>query len=85
MTERQRKILDEKRQQITEFEKKAKEALAEAAVHATYYVQGQEYRFNGSLENQLQSAFEILVRNTYSYLSYMEEPVPVKKRERYDL
>jgi hypothetical protein len=78
LTERQRKILDEKRQQITEFEKKAKEALAEAALHATYYVQGQEYRFNGSLENQLQSAFEILVRNTYSYLSYMEEPVPVK-------
>lgn len=78
LTERQRKILDEKRQQISEFEKKAQEALAEAALHATYFVQGQEYRFNGSLENQLQSAFEILVRNTYSYLSYIEEPVPVK-------
>lgn len=78
LTEQQRKILDEKRQQISEFEKKAQEALAEAALHATYFVQGQEYRFNGSLENQLQSAFEILVRNTYSYLSYIEEPVPVK-------
>lgn len=78
LTERQRKILDEKRQQISEFEKKAQEALADAALHATYFVQGQEYRFNGSLENQLQSAFEILVRNTYSYLGYIEEPVPVK-------
>ncbi|MEW5321281.1 BREX system P-loop protein BrxC [Geobacillus thermoleovorans] len=78
LTDRQRKILDEKRQQIAEFEKKAKEALAEAALQATYYVQGQEYRFNGSFDNHLQSAFEILIRNTYNYLNYMEKPVPVK-------
>ncbi|MEH7164308.1 BREX system P-loop protein BrxC [Priestia megaterium] len=78
LTEKQRQLLNEKRQQISEFEKKAQEALAEAALHAKYFIQGQDHTFNGSLENQLQSAFEILVRNTYSYLGYIDEPVPVK-------
>ncbi|WP_284035628.1 BREX system P-loop protein BrxC [Neobacillus sp. 114] len=78
LTEKQKRILEEKRQQISEFEKKAKEALEEAAAHAKYFIQGQDYEFKGSLENQLQSAFEILVRNTYSYLGYIDEPVPVK-------
>ncbi|GGE54781.1 BREX system P-loop protein BrxC [Priestia taiwanensis] len=78
LTEKQKRILEEKRQQISDFEMKAKEALAEAATNAMYFIQGQDYGFKGTLEAQLQSAFEILVRNTYSYLSYIDEPVPVK-------
>ena len=78
LTEKQKKILEEKRQQISEFEKKAREALEEAAANAKYFIQGQDYEFKGSIETQLQSAFEILVRNTYSYLGYMDTPVPVK-------
>lgn len=78
LTEKQKQILDEKRAQIGQFEKKATEALAEAATNAKYFIQGQDYEFKGTLENQLQSAFEILVRNTYSYLGYIDEPVPVK-------
>ncbi|MED3919510.1 BREX system P-loop protein BrxC [Priestia aryabhattai] len=78
LTDKQRQILNEKRQQISEFEKKAEEALAEAAFHAKYFIQGQEHTFKGNLDNQLQGAFESLVRNTYNYLSYMDEPVPVK-------
>lgn len=78
LTDKQKKILEEKRQQISEFEKKAREALEEAAVNAMYFIQGQDYGFKGSLETQLQSAFEILIRNTYNYLGYIDEPVPVK-------
>ncbi|MGR5988707.1 hypothetical protein ACT7CT_24905 [Bacillus sanguinis] len=62
LTEKQKRVLDEKRQQISEFEKKAREALAEAATNAKYFIQGQDYEFKSTLENQLQSAFEILVR-----------------------
>lgn len=78
LTEKQKKVLEERRQQISEFEKKAREALEEAAGNAKYFIQGQDYEFKGSIENQLQSAFEILVRNTYSYLGYIDTPMPVK-------
>lgn len=78
LTDKQKRVLDEKRQQISEYEKKAREALSDAAETAKYFIQGQDYEFKGTLENQLQNAFEILVRNTYSYLGYMDEPVPVK-------
>lgn len=78
LTDKQKKILEEKRQQVSEFEKKAREALIEASANAKYFIQGQDYDFKGSLENQLQSAFEILVRNTYSYLGYIDEPIPIK-------
>ncbi|WP_369900864.1 BREX system P-loop protein BrxC [Bacillus manliponensis] len=78
LTDKQKRILEEKRQQISEFEKKAKEALAEAATNAKYFVQGQDYEFKGTLSSQMESGFEVLVRNTYSYLSYIDEPVPVK-------
>ncbi|MDQ6598100.1 BREX system P-loop protein BrxC [Bacillus salipaludis] len=78
LTDKQKKVLEEKRQQISEFEKKAREALDEAAANAKYFIQGQDYEFKGSLDNQLQSAFEVLVRNTYSYLGYIDEPVPVR-------
>ncbi|UOY92503.1 BREX system P-loop protein BrxC [Ectobacillus sp. JY-23] len=81
LTDKQKRIVDEKRQQISEFEKKAKEALEEAAANAKYFIQGQDYEFKGALENQLQGAFEVLVRNTYSYLSYIDEPVLVKNAE----
>lgn len=78
LTDRQRQILNDKRQQVSEFEKKAQEALEDAAKQAKYFIQGQEYTFNGTLENQLNNAFEKLVQNTYSYLGYMVEPVPLK-------
>lgn len=78
LTDKQKRILEEKREQISEFEKKAREALVDATTYAKYFIQGQDYEFKGAIDNQLQSAFEVLVRNTYNYISYIDEPVPVK-------
>jgi hypothetical protein len=78
LTERQKRIIAERRNQINEFQKKGREALIEACEEATFFIQGQDRTFSGSVENQLNSAFEILVKNTFGKLVYIDEPVPVK-------
>ncbi|KYD08755.1 BREX system P-loop protein BrxC [Caldibacillus debilis] len=70
-----KKILNEKQEQIHEFEQKAKDALIEACKDATFFILGQERKFQGDPESQLNQAFELLVQNTYHKLSYIEEPV----------
>ena len=82
LSDKQRRILEEKRQQVSEFELKAKEALVEATQHAIYFIQGQEYTFSGTIENQVNHAFEKLVMNTYGKLSYITTPINVKDAER---
>lgn len=81
LSDKQRRILEEKRQQVSEFELKAKEALIEATSNGIYYIQGQEYTFTGSIDNQVKSAFEKLVLNTYGKLSYITHALSVKEAE----
>ena len=78
LTDRQKKIINERRNQINDFQLKGKEALIEACENATFFIQGQDRTFSGSLENQINHAFEILIKNTFGKLVYMDEPVPVK-------
>lgn len=75
----QKRIFDEKRADINAFEEKGKLALIEVCKQAAFYVQGQEYRFSGEVVNQLDNAFEVLVRNTFTKLGYLEERVEVKQ------
>ena len=78
LTERQKKIIAERRNQINEFQRKGKEALMEVCEQATFFIQGQDRTFSGNIENQINNAFEILIKNTFGKLVYMDEPVPVK-------
>ncbi|WCK54749.1 BREX system P-loop protein BrxC [Aneurinibacillus sp. Ricciae_BoGa-3] len=77
-TETQNKILDTKQEQVVEFEKQAKEKLEEACKHAVFYIQGQERTFSGDIQTQMSNAFEMLVRNTYSKIGYIEKSIPLK-------
>ncbi|MCT4479108.1 BREX system P-loop protein BrxC [Peribacillus frigoritolerans] len=82
LSDKQRRILEEKRQQVSEFELKAKEALKEAAQNAIYFIQGQEYTFSGTIDTQVNHALEKLVMNTYGKLSYITSPIQVKDADK---
>ncbi|MFJ7829473.1 BREX system P-loop protein BrxC [Peribacillus sp. NPDC097284] len=82
LSDKQRRILEEKRQQVSEFELKAKEALKEAAQSAIYFIQGQEYTFSGTIDTQVNHAFEKLVMNTYGKLGYITSPIQVKDADK---
>lgn len=77
-TETQNKILDAKQEQVVEFEQQAKEKLEEACKYAVFYIQGQERTFSGDIQTQMNHAFEMLVRNTYSKIGYIEKSIPLK-------
>ncbi len=78
----QREIFNEKIGQINGFEQKAKAALIEACSNAVFFIEGQERTFKGEPQAQVDSAFDVLVRNTYSKLNYIEEPVPLKNGQK---
>lgn len=77
-TETQKRIFEAKLSQVDDFEQKAEELLKKAAEKARFFIQGQERFFKGSFENKVNSAFELLIKNTYSRLDYVDEPIPFK-------
>lgn len=77
-TQAQHRIYDTKLASVDDYDKKAKELLAKACESATFYIQMQERTFRGSFEKQVNDAFEMLVQNTYKYLEYIDEPIPMK-------
>lgn len=77
-TQAQHRIYDMKLASVDDYDKKAKEILAKACESATFYIQMQERTFRGSFEKQVNDAFEMLVKNTYKYLEYIDEPIPMK-------
>ncbi|ALF10804.1 BREX system P-loop protein BrxC [Parageobacillus thermoglucosidasius] len=74
----QHRIYDAKLAQVDEFERKAEELLRKACEKARFYVQGQERIFKGSFENQVNSAFDMLIKNTYTKLDYIDTPISFK-------
>lgn len=64
--------------QVDDFEQKAEELLIKAAENARFFIQGQERTFKGSFENKVNSAFELLIKNTYSRLDYVDEQITFK-------
>lgn len=77
-TQSQHRIYDTKLASVDDYDKKAKELLAKACESATFYIQMQERTFRGSFEKQVNDAFEMLVQNTFKYLEYIDEPIPMK-------
>ncbi|WBF57650.1 BREX system P-loop protein BrxC [Lysinibacillus sp. JK80] len=77
-TQAQHRIYDTKLASVDDYDKKAKKLLAKACESATFYIQMQERTFRGSFEKQVNDAFEMLVQNTYKYLEYIDEPIPMK-------
>lgn len=77
-TQAQHRIYDAKLASVDDYDKKAKELLAKACQSATFYIQMQERTLRGSFEKQVNDAFEMLVQNTYKYLEYIDEPIPMK-------
>lgn len=77
-TQAQHRIYDAKLAAVDEFEQKAEELLRKACEKARFFVQGQERMFKGSFEAQTNSAFDMLIANTYKYLDYVDEPIAFK-------
>lgn len=77
-TQAQHRIYDAKLASVDDYDKKAKELLAKACETATFYIQMQERTLRGSFDKQVNDAFEMLVQNTYKYLEYIDEPIPMK-------
>ncbi|WP_274307983.1 BREX system P-loop protein BrxC [Solibacillus daqui] len=77
-TQAQHRIYDTKLASVDDYDRKAKELLAKACESAIFYIQMQERIFRGSFEKQVNDAFEMLVQNTYKYLEYIDEPIPMK-------
>lgn len=75
----QSKVMDQKDNQLNEFYDKGKEFLREACRNASFYVQGQKETFSGDVANQIDKAFDMLIRNTYTKLSYIEERVETRQ------
>ncbi len=77
-TQAQHRIYDAKLASVDDYDTKAKELLDKACESATFYIQMQERTFRGSFDKQVNDAFEMLVQNTYKYLEYIDEPIPMK-------
>lgn len=77
-TQAQHRIYDAKLASVDDYDQKAKELLAKACDTATFYIQMQERTFRGDFKKQVNDAFEMLVQNTYKYLEYIGEPIPMK-------
>ncbi|MGI1804431.1 BREX system P-loop protein BrxC [Exiguobacterium sp. TDN 0502] len=77
-TQAQYRIYEAKLAGIDDYDIKAKELLEKACESAVFYIQMQERTFRGNFEKQVNDAFEMLVQNTYKYLEYVDEPIPMK-------
>lgn len=80
-TQAQSRIYDEKESQIDEFAQKAEELLVKSCEGARFFIQGQERVFKGSFETQTNSALEMLVKNTYRKLEYVDTPISFKNQK----
>ncbi|MEH6954444.1 BREX system P-loop protein BrxC, partial [Neobacillus drentensis] len=80
-TQAQNRIYDAKLAAIDEFEQKAEDLMKKACEKARFFIQGQGRIFKGSFENQVNSAFDMLIANTYKYLDYIDEPISFKNQK----
>lgn len=79
ITPSQKRILEQKLEQSTDFYRKGREALESACKEAKYYIQGSEFTFTGDLNNQLERALTTLKENTYTKLHYINMTIPFKQ------
>ena len=79
ITPSQKRIIEQKLEQSTDFYRKGREALESACKEAKYYIQGKEFTFTGDLNNQLERALATLIDNTYTKLNYINMTIPFKQ------
>jgi len=72
------KIYDIKLEQVDEFTQKAQELMKKSCDDARFFIQGQERSYKGNFENRVDSALEMLIKNTYSKIHYVDTPIPYK-------
>ncbi|WP_291299941.1 BREX system P-loop protein BrxC [Desulfosporosinus sp. BICA1-9] len=77
-TPSQNRIYEAKINQVEGFEGKAEHMMERACEQARFFIQSQERNFNGTFENRMTSALEMLVRNTYTKLAYIDKPTSYK-------
>lgn len=77
-TQAQHRIYDAKLASVDDYDANAKDLLEKACETSVFYIQMQERSFRGNFEKQVNDAFEMLVQNTYKYLEYIDEPIPMK-------
>ncbi|OLN30349.1 BREX system P-loop protein BrxC [Desulfosporosinus metallidurans] len=77
-TPSQQRIYDAKINQIEGFEKKAEHLMGRACEKSRFFIQSQERNFNGTFENKLTGALDMLVRNTYTKLTYLDQSITYK-------
>lgn len=79
ITPSQKRIIEQKLEQSTDFYRKGREALECACKEAKYYIQGNEFTFTGDLNNQLERALLTLIDNTYTKLHYINTIIHFKQ------
>ena len=77
-TQAQTRIYDAKMDSIGDYAEKAEVLLRKACEGATFFIQMQERTFRGNFEKQVSDAFDMLIKNTYKYLEYIDEPIQIK-------
>lgn len=75
----QKRILNDKLDQVDEFNKKGKTALEAACKNAKFYIQGAEFTYLGEVVSQIDKALEELVKNTFTMLNYIDKVIPLKE------
>lgn len=76
LSDEYRKIFQNLQQQMGEFERQAKEKLQYACQEAIFYIDGKDYTFSGTVENQVNEALKKLVQNSFPKWGYIEESIP---------
>lgn len=79
ITSGQKRILDQKLEQSSEFYKKGRESLENACKDAKFYIQGKEFTFTGDINNQLERALKTLIENTFTKSHYISTMTPLKE------
>ncbi|MBU9710538.1 BREX system P-loop protein BrxC [Evansella tamaricis] len=77
-TQQQKRIYDAKLAEVDEYVEKAEQLLAKACDSAAFYIQGQQRDFNGSFESKVNQAMDMLIRNTFTKIHYIEKPITFK-------
>lgn len=79
LTQQYRQIFNDLRTQMGKFEQQAKEKLALACQEAVFYIDGKDYKFPGTVKDQVEKALAKLIENTYPKLGYIDRSVPEDK------
>ena len=79
ITPAQKRVLEQKIDQSTEFYRKGKNALEYACKEARFYIEGKEFTFTGDVNTQLDRALQTLIENTFTKLHYVNIVIQLRQ------